>query len=72
MSASYRSEWQHFIDAIQNDTPVQSSFEDGRSALHVALAAVESAERGQPLRVARAARAMTPTAMAARGSRSVG
>ncbi len=72
MSASYRSEWQHFIDAIQNDTPVHGSFEDGRSALQVALAAVESAERGQPLRVARTARAMTPTAMAIRGSRSVG
>ena len=72
MLASYRSEWQHFIDAIQNDTPVQGSLEDGRSALQVALAAVESAARGQPLRVARAPRSITPMATAGCANRSVG
>jgi predicted dehydrogenase len=69
--ASYRGEWHHFIDAIRNGTPIHGSFEDGRSALQVALAAVESAARGQPLRVARAPRAITPTGTVARASRVV-
>lgn len=69
---SYRAEWQHFIDAIRNDTPVQCSFEDARSALHIALATVESAAHGQPVRVAQAARAITPIDSAARLSRSAG
>ena len=64
--ASYRGEWQHFIDAIKDDAPVQSSFEDGRSALQVALAAVESASCRQPVRVAQAARAITPATAATR------
>jgi myo-inositol 2-dehydrogenase/D-chiro-inositol 1-dehydrogenase len=72
MIASYRGEWQHFIDAIRNDTPIQGSLEAGRSALQVALAAVESAACGQPLRVARAPRALTPMGTAARAGRSVG
>lgn len=69
--ASYRDEWQHFIDAIRTDTPVQCTFEDGRRALQVALAAVESASYGQPVRVAQAARAITPIASAARLNRGV-
>ncbi len=57
--ASYRGEWQHFIDAIHDDTAIQSSFEDGRSALQVALAAIESAACRRPVKVAHAARSIT-------------
>ena len=70
--ASYRAEWQHFIDSIRKDTRVQCSVEDARSALQVALATVESASCGQPVRVAHAARAITPIASATRMGRSVG
>ena len=50
--ASYRAEWRHFIDCIQQDTPTESTLEDGRRALQVALAAVKSASLGQPVKVA--------------------
>jgi predicted dehydrogenase len=70
--ASYRAEWQHFIDSIRKDTRVQCSVEDARSALQVALATVESASCGQPVRVAQAARAIIPIASATRMSRTVG
>ena len=48
---SYRAEWCHFIDAIRNDTPVASTLEDGRSALQVALAAVESVLTGRVVKI---------------------
>ena len=51
--ASYQAEWQHFIAAIQHDAPVECTLEDGRCALQVALAAIESASLGQSVRVAR-------------------
>ncbi|KPL15505.1 MAG: hypothetical protein AMJ93_16545 [Anaerolineae bacterium SM23_84] len=60
--ASYQAEWRHFIDSIQQDTPVESTLEDGRRALQVVLAAVESASLGQPVRVAQASRKITPIA----------
>jgi len=60
--ASYQAEWRHFIDAIQQDTPVESTLEDGRRALQVVLAAVESASLGQPVKVAQASRKITPIA----------
>jgi myo-inositol 2-dehydrogenase/D-chiro-inositol 1-dehydrogenase len=60
--ASYQAEWRHFIDSIQQDTPVESSLEDGRRALQVVLAAVESASLGQPVQVAQASRKITPIA----------
>ena len=52
--ASYRAEWRHFIDCIQQDTPTESTLEDGRRALQVALAAVESASLRKAVRVTRA------------------
>jgi myo-inositol 2-dehydrogenase/D-chiro-inositol 1-dehydrogenase len=60
--ASYPAEWRHFIDAIQQDKPVESTLEDGRRALQVVLAAVESASLGQPVKVAQASRKITPIA----------
>ncbi|MGH7824567.1 MAG: Gfo/Idh/MocA family oxidoreductase [Candidatus Binatia bacterium] len=56
---SYRTEWRHFIDAIRTNTPVESTLEDGRSALQVALAVVKSISTGQPVKVpAQASRAI--------------
>jgi myo-inositol 2-dehydrogenase/D-chiro-inositol 1-dehydrogenase len=51
--ATYRTEWRHFIDSIQHDTPVECTLEDGRRATQIMLASQESASRGQPVRVAR-------------------
>jgi myo-inositol 2-dehydrogenase/D-chiro-inositol 1-dehydrogenase len=50
--ASYRAEWRHFIDCIQQGIPPECTLEDGRRALEVALAAVGSASLGQPVKVA--------------------
>ena len=52
--ASYKAEWAHFSDCIQNNQPVASTLQDGRRALQVALAAAESADQGCPLKVAQA------------------
>jgi len=48
---SYRDEWQHFVNAIKTGGPVGCSLEDGRAALQTALAAVESAVTGRPVRL---------------------
>lgn len=63
-AASYRAEWQHFVGSIQRDTPVECTLEDGRRALEVALAAVESASLRQPIRVGLAPRKFRPMASA--------
>ena len=56
--ASYAAEWRHFVDAVRRQTPVESTIEDGRRALQVVLAAVESASLGRPVSVATAPRAV--------------
>lgn len=48
---SYRAEWRHFIDAIGRNSPVEPTLADGRSALQVALAVVESAGSGHPVKI---------------------
>jgi predicted dehydrogenase len=53
---SYRTQWEHFLDAVRTDAPVGCTLEDGRAALQTALAAVESAASGQPVRLHSAAR----------------
>lgn len=50
--ATYGQEWQHFIDSINDDTPVECTLEDGRRATQILLASLESAARGQPVKVA--------------------
>jgi predicted dehydrogenase len=60
--ASYQAEWQHFIDSIEQDKPLGCTLEDGRRALQVALAVLESASSGQPVKVAQAPRKITPVA----------
>jgi myo-inositol 2-dehydrogenase/D-chiro-inositol 1-dehydrogenase len=54
--ASYKEEWRHFISCIQNDETVASTLEDGRRALQVALAAIQSVSSGQPVKVTQAQR----------------
>lgn len=49
---SFQAEWRHFYQAIKHDLPVQCTFEDGRRALQVVLAAVRSAALGRPVNVA--------------------
>jgi predicted dehydrogenase len=61
-NASFRAQWQHFIDCIRRDIPVECTLEDGRRALQVALAAVKSASKGQPVKVAHAPRKILPVA----------
>lgn len=58
---SYREEWRHFIECIQRDVPPSCTLEDGRRALQVALAAIESASRGVPVEVREAVRAVLPS-----------
>ena len=70
--ASYRAQWQHFVDAIRNGAPIKASFEEGRSALQIALAAVQSASNGQPVRLAQAAGTTAPLAAAAPDTSTVG
>ncbi len=59
---SFHAEWRHFIDSIQQDTPPACTLEDGRHALQVAIAAVESASRGKPVKVAQVPRKIPPVA----------
>lgn len=58
-NASFRAQWKHFIDCIEQDTPVECTLEDGRHALRVALAAVKSACESKPVKVAQAPRGIT-------------
>lgn len=58
--ASYRAEWAHFAEAIRTGGAVGATLEDGRRALQVVLAVVESATTGKPVTVRRA-----PSAIAA-------
>jgi hypothetical protein len=60
--ASYRAEWRHFIDCIQRDAQPERTLEDGRRALQVVLAVIESASLGEPVRVAQAPRGIASIA----------
>jgi myo-inositol 2-dehydrogenase / D-chiro-inositol 1-dehydrogenase len=48
---SYRGAWRHFCGVIRNGGEVECTIEDGRRALAIALAAVESASTGLSVRV---------------------
>ncbi len=52
---SYRAEWRHFASAVRAGSAVESTLEDGRSAVAIMLAALASAKRGGPVRVEDAA-----------------
>jgi len=50
---SYIEEWRHFVGAIRTGVPVECGLEDGRRALAVALAAMESEASGKAMTIAR-------------------
>lgn len=43
--------WQHFVDCITRDQVSECTVEDGRQAVRIALAAVNSALSGEPVRI---------------------
>ena len=49
--ASFQAEWRHFFHAVRSDSPIECTFEDGRRALQVVLAAAKSASLGRPVKV---------------------
>jgi len=49
--ASYEAEWRHFVDVIRRDAPPGCTLEDGRRALEVVLAAMQSDASGAPVRL---------------------
>ncbi len=51
-AGSYRGEWRAFCESVRGGPPPQCSLDDGRRAVAVALAAVASARRGEPVAVA--------------------
>jgi predicted dehydrogenase len=44
---TFRRQWQHFADCILRDQSPESTFVDGRCAVEIALAAIESASSGK-------------------------
>jgi predicted dehydrogenase len=50
-ASSYATEWRAFAAAVARREPVPASFEDGRQALAISLAATQSASSGAPVRV---------------------
>jgi myo-inositol 2-dehydrogenase/D-chiro-inositol 1-dehydrogenase len=48
---SYIEEWRHFVASVRTGLPVECGLEDGRRALAVALAAVESAATGHAVTI---------------------
>lgn len=50
-AASFVSEWQHLVDCVRLGKQPECTLVDGQRAVQVALAAVQSASVGQPVRV---------------------
>lgn len=48
---AYRVEWQHFAESVLRGTPAGCTFDDGRRALEVVLAAIDSIRSGHPISV---------------------
>ncbi|MBI4522962.1 MAG: Gfo/Idh/MocA family oxidoreductase [Deltaproteobacteria bacterium] len=49
--ATFFGLWRHFVDCILLDRPSQSTLEDGKASLRVALAAIKSFRSGRPVGV---------------------
>ena len=49
--ATFDGLWRHFVDCILHDLPSQCTLEDGKSSLRVALASIQSARTGLPVKV---------------------
>jgi myo-inositol 2-dehydrogenase/D-chiro-inositol 1-dehydrogenase len=67
---SYQAEWEHFVAAVRRGDAVECDLEDGRHAIQVALAAVESAKTGRPVKLAAAPRRQASEAGSDRASRA--
>jgi predicted dehydrogenase len=52
MLACYRAQWTHFIQCIEDDKPVECDLYDGRRAVEIAVAAIESASAHRPVKLA--------------------
>ena len=52
----YTRELRHFVECVETGTEPAVTVEDGREAVRIALAANESAERGEPVQVAEVGR----------------
>ena len=50
---SYVEEWRHFVTSVRSGLPAECGLEDGRRALAVALAAMESAATGKAITIAK-------------------
>jgi predicted dehydrogenase len=50
---TYRNQWQHFADCILHNRPPECTLEDGRHAVEIALATIDSASLGVPIKIAR-------------------
>jgi myo-inositol 2-dehydrogenase / D-chiro-inositol 1-dehydrogenase len=50
---SYVEEWRHFVKSIRTGMPVECGLEDGRRALTVALAAIQSADTGKAIMISK-------------------
>jgi predicted dehydrogenase len=58
-NASFRAMWEHFLNSIIHDKPVECTLEDGRKSLQIALAAAESASTEKTIFVSEASRSVT-------------
>lgn len=58
--ATYGAQWRNFVSAARGLEPPACTFEDGRRALEIVLAAARSASLGQPVTVSETPREMTP------------
>jgi predicted dehydrogenase len=48
---SYAEEWRHFAEALRGRAEVSATLEDGRRALEIALAAIESSRAGRAVKI---------------------
>jgi len=62
-NASFKAQWQHFIDCIQRDVKVACTLEDGRNALKIALAAAKSTVVGHFVKIDEAPETIMPVAL---------
>lgn len=58
-ATSFARQWHRFLEAVRGYGPVDCSLEDGRRALEIALATVESSTVREPVRVSEASKELT-------------
>ena len=60
---SYREQWRHVLDCVRTGAPVQSTLDEGRTALVAMLAGMESARTGQVIVTTEAPRTISPASL---------